>query len=179
MSSKENSEPEHLTNGDRDSPETSQQDATSIEDMIIMSSVDEEPFNAEDSVSGDVSDNMSLPGDFIASDPGDVVAEGVSEVGEPNAGSDGDVLSDAGEDHEFEIIDELESDEEKDDQQELGDEKGEEDGITSESDFDDSELHAMLEKDVTKDSIREKEGSLPVVKHKIILKGELYNYTYL
>jgi len=170
MSSKENSEPEHLTNGDRDSPETSQQDATSIEDMIIMSSVDEEPFNAEDSVSGDVSDNMSLPGDFIASDPGDVVAEGVSEVGEPNAGSDGDVLSDAGEDHEFEIIDELESDEEKDDQQELGDEKGEEDGITSESDFDDSELHAMLEKDVTKDSIREKEGSLPVVKHKIILK---------
>lgn len=99
--------------------------------------------------------------------------------------SDDEVVDDGddGEDHEFEIIDQVESEEEEG--HEEGDERGGQtkakdgsndvdDSSSSDEDLDDTELHAMLEKGIDRESLRKDDRSAPIIKQKIVLKGESY-----
>ena len=107
-----------------------------------------------------------------------------------------DEEEDPGEDHEFEIIDQVESEEEggeKETDDGASDKKGQQDRqdgaaerdqdgadgpddySSSSDDFDDSELHAMLEKGIDRNSIKKKEEPTegkPIIKMKTVLKGE-------
>lgn len=110
-----------------------------------------------------------------------------------NSGDDVDMeFGEPGESHEFDIIDELVSEEEegeaKDSKEGSEKEAGEieDEKVYSDiSDIEDSELHALLEKDVTKDSITapaEKKDGIegePEVREKILLKGLLYYFIFL
>ena len=101
---------------------------------------------------------------------------------------------DPGEDHEFEIIDQVETEDEDEkdhpggqdgrgsqDRVNHADKKGEGSGAGSsdssdeDDDVDDTEIHAMLEKGINKNSIRKREEPTegkPVIKHKTVLRGK-------
>ncbi|XP_005109080.1 microprocessor complex subunit DGCR8 isoform X2 [Aplysia californica] len=128
-----------------------------------------EDFGSEDVIMDSASTTSILEGSLSGEEENAVDAEENVDAG-----------SDPGEDHEFEIIDQVESEEEGDEKdarrQKTGDDKeGEEDEFTSDSDLDDSELHAMLEKGIDKDSISANKGEepaegAPIIKHKIVLQ---------
>ncbi|KAK0054976.1 microprocessor complex subunit DGCR8 [Biomphalaria pfeifferi] len=108
----------------------------------------------------------------------DCMEEGDNESNHGDDGSnhDGD-YGDPGEEHEFEIIDQLESEEDDG----IGTERSgndrqrnedQDDYSSSSDDLDDTELHAMLEKGIDKDSIKkpdENQDGRPIIKHKIVL----------
>ncbi|KAH9524193.1 Microprocessor complex subunit dgcr8 [Bulinus truncatus] len=96
------------------------------------------------------------------------------ENDDDNSNHDDD-YGDPGEEHEFEIIDQIESEDddgnglEKNDPQRKDDQ---DDYSSSSDDLDDTELHAMLEKGIDKDSIKktdENQDGRPIIKHKIVL----------
>lgn len=95
---------------------------------------------------------------------------------------------DPGEEHEFEIIDQVESEEEEGGKESGKDGQGQqkEDGndmddysSSSGDDVDDSEVHAMLEKGIDKETIRKGDRLAPIIKQKIVLKGECTFFCFL
>lgn len=95
------------------------------------------------------------------------------EEGSNNEGDYGD----PGEEHEFEIIDQVDSEEEGGTERQVngvGRKQLDDNYSSSSEDLDDTELHAMLEKGIDKDSIKkidEIDDGRPIIKHKIVLNG--------
>nr|QOW64970.1 hypothetical protein [Lymnaea stagnalis] len=102
-----------------------------------------------------------------------------SHENEEDVSNNEDDYGDPGEEHEFEIIDQIESEEDDRDSGEKAEDdrqrkerENDDDYSTTSDELDDSELHAMLEKGIDKDSIKKLDGyedGRPTIKHKIVL----------
>ena len=128
-----------------------------------------------DTTNGDGDDGDDLLAMFAEDDTGDGLAD--SPVPAVNGDDGVDSASEPGEEHEFEIIDQLsEQEEDLDDEPTAANKQADgEDYLTGDSDdFDDSELHELLEKDITKDRINDQQG-VAEIKNRLILTGMKLN----
>ncbi|XP_059168024.1 microprocessor complex subunit DGCR8-like [Physella acuta] len=112
-----------------------------------------------------------LMADTVESSEDPEMREVEDDEGSNNEGDYGD----PGEEHEFEIIDQVDSEEDGGTERQvngIGRKQLDDNYSSSSEDLDDSELHAMLEKGIDKDSIKkidENDDGRPIIKHKIVL----------